>query len=74
MYEIDGANSYQINGALAFISALNRIPVLFTSDAEESADIMFMATNQMQFGLGFEVHPDDQRKRKRDARRVSDSG
>jgi len=70
VYELKGANPYLINGALAFISALNRIPVIFTGGPEESADIMFMATNQMQFGLGFEVHPDDQRKRKREFREI----
>jgi len=66
VYEHKDANVHVINGALAFINVLNRMPVVFTSDAEESADIIFMATNQMQFGLGYEVHAEDQRKRKRD--------
>ena len=66
VYEHKDAKVHVINGALAFIEVLNRVPVVFTSDPEESADILFMATNQMQFGLGYEVHPDDQRKRKRD--------
>jgi len=66
VYEHKDANVHVINGALAFIEVLNRVPVVFTSDPEESADILFMATNQMQFGLGYEVHPDDPRKRKRD--------
>jgi Fanconi anemia group M protein len=66
VYEMKGANPYVINGALAFISVLNRVPVIFTSDPQESADILFMATNQMQFGLGYEVHADDQRKKKRE--------
>lgn len=66
VYEHKDANVHVINGALAFIEVLNRMPVVFTSDPEESADIIFMATNQMQFGLGYEVHPEDQRKRKRD--------
>jgi len=66
VYEQNGTNVNVINGALAFISVLNRIPVIFTSDPEESSDILFMATNQMQFGLGYEVHPEDQRKKKRE--------
>jgi Fanconi anemia group M protein len=70
VYENKGANAYQINGALAFISVLNRIPVIFTSDPEESADILFMATNQMQFGLGYDVHPDDQKARKREYKEI----
>ena len=70
VFDLKDANPYQINGALAFISVLNRIPVVFTSDAEESADILFMSTNQMQFGLGFEVHPDDQRARKREFKQI----
>jgi ERCC4-type nuclease len=70
VYEVEGANANVINGALAFISILNRIPVVFTSDAAESADVMFMATNQMQFGLGFEVHTEDQRMKKRELKEV----
>ena len=70
VYEHKDANTYTINGALAFISILNRIPVVFTSDPEESADILFMATNQMQFGLGFEVHPDNQKTKKRELKEV----
>ena len=70
VYESKGVNAYQINGALAFISVLNRIPVVFTSDPEESADILFMATNQMQFGLGYDVHPDDQKARKREYKEI----
>jgi Fanconi anemia group M protein len=70
VYEHKGANAYQINGALAFITVLNRIPVIFTSDAEESADILFMATNQMQFGLGYDVHPEDQKARKRQFKEI----
>jgi ERCC4-type nuclease len=70
VYEHKGVNAYQINGALAFISVLNRIPVVFASDPEESADILFMATNQMQFGLGYDVHPEDQTARKREYREI----
>lgn len=66
VYEVKNANTNVINGALAFISILNRIPVVFTSSPQESADIIFMATNQMQFGLGFEVHVDEQRMKKAD--------
>lgn len=66
VYEHKEANVDVINGALAFITVLNRMPVVFTGDPEESADILFMATNQMQFGLGYEVHPEDQRRKKRD--------
>lgn len=70
VYEVPGANPYLINGALAFISVLNRIPVLFSGDAEESADLLFMATNQMQFGLGYEVHAEDQKARKREYKEI----
>lgn len=70
VYEVDGANPYLINGALAFISVLNRIPVLFSEGPEESADLLFMATNQMQFGLGYEVHAEDQKARKREFREI----
>jgi Fanconi anemia group M protein len=70
VYDQKGANAHMINGALAFISVLNRIPVIFTSDPEESADILFMATNQMQFGLGYEVHAEDQRKKKREFKEI----
>jgi ERCC4-type nuclease len=70
VYETKDANAYVIDGALAFISVLNRVPVIFTSDAEESADILFMATNQMQFGLGFEVHAEDQKTKKREFKEV----
>ena len=70
VYEVEGANPYLINGALAFISVLNRIPVLFSDGPEESADLLFMATNQMQFGLGYEVHAEDQKARKRDFKEV----
>ena len=70
VYEHKDANPYVINGALAFVNVLNRIPVVFTSDPEESADILFMATNQMQFGLGYEVHAEDRRKKKRDQKQM----
>jgi Fanconi anemia group M protein len=70
VYDNPATNTNIINGALAFISVLNRIPVVFTADPEESADILFMATNQMQFGLGYEVHAEDQRKRKRELREI----
>lgn len=70
VYEHKDANVNVINGAVAFISVLNRIPLVFTSDPEESADILFMATNQMQFGLGYEVHPEDQRKKKREYKEI----
>jgi ERCC4-type nuclease len=70
VYEVEGANPYLINGALAFISVLNRIPVLFSSGPEESADLLFMATNQMQFGLGYEVHAEDQKARKREYKEI----
>jgi Fanconi anemia group M protein len=70
VYELKEANAYVINGALAFMSVLNRVPVIFTGDAEESADILFMATNQMQFGLGFEVHAEDQKKKKREFKEI----
>lgn len=70
VYDVEGANPYLINGALAFISVLNRIPVLFAEGPEESADLLFMATNQMQFGLGYEVNADDQKARKREYREV----
>jgi Fanconi anemia group M protein len=70
VYENAATNANIVNGALAFISVLNRIPLVFTADAEESADILFMATNQMQFGLGYEVHAEDQRKRKRELREI----
>ena len=70
VYEHKDANTFTINGALAFISILNRIPVVFTSDPVESADILFMATNQMQFGLGFEVHPENQKTKKREFKEV----
>ena len=70
VHEVKGANTNVINGALAFINILNRIPVIFTTSPQESADIIFMATNQMQFGLGFEVHVDEQRMKKRDFKEV----
>lgn len=70
VYELEDANPYLINGALAFISVLNRIPVLFSEGPEESADLLFMATNQMQFGLGYEVNAEDQKARKREYREV----
>lgn len=70
VYGVEGANPYLINGALAFISVLNRIPVLFAEGPEESADLLFMATNQMQFGLGYEVNAEDQKGRKREYREV----
>lgn len=70
VYEVNGANPYLINGALAFISVLNRIPVLFSEGPEESADLLFMATNQMQFGLGYEVHAEDQKSRKREFKEI----
>lgn len=70
VFEVEGANPYLINGALAFISVLNRIPVLFSEGPEESADLLFMATNQMQFGLGYEVHAEDQKARKREFREI----
>lgn len=70
VYEVEGANPYLINGALAFISVLNRIPVLFSDGPEESADLLFMATNQMQFGLGYEVHAEDQKARKREYKEI----
>lgn len=70
VYKVSGANTNVINGALAFINILNRIPVVFTSSPQESADIIFMATNQMQFGLGFEVHVDEQRMKKRDYKEI----
>jgi Fanconi anemia group M protein len=70
VYEVEGANAYLINGALAFISVLNRIPVIFAEGPEESADLLFMATNQMQFGLGYEVHAEDQKARKREFKEI----
>ena len=70
VYDIEDANPYLINGALAFISVLNRIPVLFSEGPEESADLLFMATNQMQFGLGYEVNAEDQKARKREYKEV----
>ena len=57
-------------GALAFISVLNRIPVIFAEGPEESADLLFMATNQMQFGLGYEVHAEDQKGRRREFKEI----
>jgi Fanconi anemia group M protein len=69
-YDVQGANPYLINGALAFISVLNRIPVIFSEGPEESADLLFMATNQMQFGLGYEVNAEEQKARKREYKEV----
>ncbi len=70
VYEVDGANPYLINGALAFISVINRIPVLFAEGPDESAELLFMATNQTQFGLGYEVHAEDQKERRREFKEI----
>jgi len=44
-----------IRGAISYISCLNRIPLIFTADVKESAELIFIMANQTQFGLGYEV-------------------
>lgn len=41
-----------LRAALAFISVHNRVPVLFTIDAKESAELLYAMANQVQNGMG----------------------
>ena len=41
-----------LRAALAFISVHNRVPVLFTNDAKESAELLYAMANQAQNGMG----------------------
>ena len=44
-----------IRGAVSYICCLNRIPILYTADEAETAEMLYIMANQTQFGLGFEV-------------------
>ncbi len=44
-----------LRGAISYICCLNRIPIIFTADEVETAEMLFIIANQTQFGLGYEV-------------------
>lgn len=44
-----------LRGAISYICCLNRIPIIFTADEFETAEMLFIIANQTQFGLGYEV-------------------
>lgn len=48
-----------LRGAISYICCLNRIPILFTANETETAEMLFIIANQSQFGLGFEVSAPD---------------
>lgn len=41
-----------LRAALAFVAVHNRVPVLFSSDVKESADLIYAMVNQVQNGMG----------------------
>lgn len=41
-----------LRGALAFVAVHNRVPILFSADASESADLIYAMVNQVQNGMG----------------------
>lgn len=41
-----------MRGALAFVAVHNRVPVLFSADDKESADLIYAMVNQVQNGMG----------------------
>lgn len=41
-----------LRGALAFVAVHNRVPVLFTADENETADLIFAMANMAQNGMG----------------------
>lgn len=49
------ASAGAIRGAVSYICCLNRIPILYTANEAETAEMLYIMANQTQFGLGFEV-------------------
>ncbi len=44
-----------LRGAISYICCLNRIPILYTANQAETAEMLYIIANQTQFGLGYEV-------------------
>jgi Fanconi anemia group M protein len=44
-----------LRGAISYICCLNRIPILYTANEAETAEMLYIIANQTQFGLGHEV-------------------
>jgi len=53
--KIKKVSSGALRGAVSYICCLNRIPIIYTANEVETAEMLFIMANQTQFGLGYEV-------------------
>lgn len=44
-----------LRGALSYVQVLQRIPILFTRDAEDTAEYLHIVARHVQHGLGYEI-------------------
>lgn len=55
LYELGGIKPAGIRGAISLITVLEGIPIIFTKDAFDSAEYLYIITKQEQIGLSEEV-------------------
>jgi len=69
LYIIEGCNLYQnktvnatkIRSAISYVTILNHVPIIFTQDAKDSAEYIYMISRQAQHGLTF--NPIEEKKK-----------
>ncbi len=58
-------NSPKIRSAISYITILNRMPIIMTTDAKDSAQYLNLLVRQAQHGLTMESRDSDSRKKER---------
>ncbi len=69
LYVIEGCNLYdnkrinatKIRSAISYVTILNRVPIIFTQDAKDSAEYIYMISRQAQHGMTFTPIEDEKK-------------
>jgi Fanconi anemia group M protein len=63
LYDNKRVNATKIRSAISYVTILNRVPIIFTQDAKDSAEYIYMISRQAQHGMTF-TPIEDEKKRK----------